>query len=104
MLLCCSSYATIIIIINMIRILKSITSSSRKLGINFPMTSKEDVKGENAHPFYKWVKAEYGKSPKWNFHKFLIKPDGSLANSFLMMTKPKSAKVIKAIENILPND
>ena len=73
-------------------------------GINFPMTSKEDGKGENAHPFYKWVKAEYGKSPKWNFHKFLIKPDGSLANSFLMMTKPKSAKVIKAIENILPND
>ena len=37
--------------------------------INFQMTSKKDVKGENAHPFYKWLKSEYGKTPKWKFHK-----------------------------------
>ena len=73
-------------------------------GINFPMTSKVDVKGENAHPFYKWLKAEYGKSPKWNFHKYLISPDGALARTFLFTTKPRSKKVIKAIENVLPKN
>ncbi len=73
-------------------------------GINFPMTTKEDVKGENAHPFYKWLKSEYGKTPKWNFHKYLITPDGTLANSFLSLTKPQSNKVKKAIENVLPKN
>ena len=34
----------------------------KQFGINFPMTTKEDVKGENAHPFYKWLKSEYGNS------------------------------------------
>ena len=39
--------------------------------ITFPMTSKYDVKGDNAHPIYLWAKESYGKStvPKWNFHK-----------------------------------
>ena len=42
--------------------------------ITFPMTSKYDVKGDNAHPIYIWAKDTYGKStvPKWNFHKILI--------------------------------
>ena len=45
-----------------------------KFGITFPMTEKVNVKGENAHPFYKWAKKNHGKSaiPKWNFHKLLL--------------------------------
>ena len=45
-----------------------------KFGISFPMTEKVSVKGENAHPFYKWAKKNHGKSavPKWNFHKIII--------------------------------
>ena len=37
------------------------------------MTDKIDVKGDNAHPLYKWAFENYGKSavPKWNFHKIL---------------------------------
>ena len=26
-----------------------------KFGISFPMTQKEEVRGSNAHPFYKWA-------------------------------------------------
>ena len=39
--------------------------------ITFPITSKYDVKGVNAHPIYLWANDTYGKSsvPKWNFHK-----------------------------------
>src|SRR5210317_1880696 len=42
--------------------------------ITFPITSKYDVKGDNAHPIYLWAKDTYRKSsvPKWNFHKILI--------------------------------
>ena len=72
-------------------------------GINFPMTAKADVKGENAHPFYKWAKEEYGKTPKWNFYKLLINPEGDVEGFYSSLTKPKSGKMIKAIEKILPN-
>ena len=43
-------------------------------GINFPMTEKIAVLGNNAHPFYKWAKDNYGMGaiPKWNFHKIII--------------------------------
>ena len=72
--------------------------------ITFPLTEKEVVSGDGAHPFYKWAKAELGTlaAPKWNFHKYLITPEGKLADWFSTMTKPGSAKVIKAIEAVLP--
>src|SRR5579871_1836047 len=40
-------------------------------GIEFPMTSKVEVKGDNAHPMFKWLKAQLGEpaEPLWNFHK-----------------------------------
>ena len=42
--------------------------------ITFPITEITDVKGESAHPIYKWASKNYGTSakPKWNFHKILI--------------------------------
>ena len=42
--------------------------------ITFPMTSKYDVKGKNAHPIFLWAKKSFGNStvPKWNFHKILV--------------------------------
>ena len=71
--------------------------------ITFPMTSIYDVRGENAHPIYKWAKDNYGKSavPKWNFHKILINKEGKIEDTFASVTKPMSKKIIKAIENIL---
>ena len=52
--------------------------------INFPLTEKTQVKGPVAHPFYKWAAAELGlvAKPRWNFHKYLVTPDGRLANWF----------------------
>jgi len=71
--------------------------------INFPMTSKYDVKGENAHDVYKWAKDTFGKSavPKWNFHKILIDKNGKIHDTFASFTNPMSKKIIKEIENIL---
>ncbi len=71
--------------------------------ISFPMTSKYDVKGDNAHPIYLWAKETYGKSavPKWNFHKILINKDGYVEDTFASFTSPKSKKIINKIEQIL---
>ena len=74
-----------------------------KFGITFPMTEKIIVKGENAHPFYKWARENHGKSaiPKWNFHKIIIGKDGKVIDTFASLTNPSSNKFIKAIEKAL---
>jgi len=71
--------------------------------INFPMTSKYDVKGDTAHPIYKWAKDTYGKStvPKWNFHKILINKNGKVEDTFASFTGPLSNKILKKLEEIL---
>lgn len=70
--------------------------------INFPLTSKIVTKGDDAHPFYQWARAEIGSGPKWNFHKYLIDPEGKLVGSFPSIVKPMSNKLRKAVEKNLP--
>jgi len=74
-----------------------------KFGITFPMTETVDVKGENAHEFYKWALKSYGKStiPKWNFYKILINRDGKIVETFSSMTRPTSNNLLKKIEELL---
>jgi len=71
--------------------------------ITFPITSKYDVKGSNAHPIYLWAKETYGKSavPKWNFHKILINKEGKIEDTYLSFTNPLSNKITKKLEQIL---
>lgn len=72
--------------------------------IEFPLTKKISVKGKEAHPFYLWAAEEFSliAKPRWNFHKYLVAPDGQLVNWFSTPTSPLSNRVIKAIENELP--
>ena len=58
--------------------------------ISFPMTSKQNVKGQESHPFYKWASSKVGiiGQPRWNFHKFLINPDGELDSWFASTASP----------------
>ena len=71
--------------------------------ITFPMTSIYDVRGENAHPIYKWAKDNYGKSavPKWNFHKIIINKDGKIEETFSSLTKPTSNKMLSVLDKLL---
>ncbi len=71
--------------------------------VTFPMTDKINVKGNNAHPIYKWAAENYGKSaiPKWNFHKILIDKEGKVFNTYSSFTKPTANKITKDIEQIL---
>ena len=72
-------------------------------GIDFPMTSKVDVKGDDAHPFYKWAVSAVGEpaEPVWNFHKLLVGKDGTLINVFGPRTDPQDPEVVAAIEAAL---
>ena len=71
--------------------------------INFPMTTKIDVKGENIDPIYKWALKNYGKkaTPKWNFYKILINKDGKIEQTYSSITNPMSKKITNEIEKIL---
>ena len=71
--------------------------------ISFPMTDKIDVKGDDAHPIYKWAEKNFGSSsvPKWNFHKILINKEGKIQETYGSFTNPMSSKIIKELEKIL---
>ncbi|OSY87790.1 glutathione peroxidase [Tenacibaculum holothuriorum] len=71
-------------------------------GVDFPMTEKIDVKGENQHPIYQWLtqKQKNGKmnsSVKWNFQKYLVDEEGRLIDVFYSITKPMSKKITKLL-------
>ena len=74
-------------------------------GITFPMTQKYEVRGDNAHPFFKWAAQEDPgfliSGPKWNFHKYLIDKNGNLYKSYGSMTKPSSGEFQADIRNLL---
>jgi glutathione peroxidase len=74
----------------------------RNFGVTFPMMSKIDVNGAQAHPLYQWLAAEApgllgSKAIKWNFTKFLIGKDGSVLRRYAPQDAPeKLAKDIEA--------
>tara|TARA_Y100001935_G_C17070590_1_gene391344 strand:- start:104 stop:628 length:525 start_codon:yes stop_codon:yes gene_type:complete len=67
----------------------------------FILTEIVDVKGDNAHPIYKWITQNHGKTPKWNFYKYLFNGDGNLVKSWSSMTKPDSSKIIEEINKLI---
>ncbi|NCY25358.1 MAG: glutathione peroxidase, partial [Alphaproteobacteria bacterium] len=71
--------------------------------VNFPMTSKTHIRGKDAHPFFNWATKEGGffSAPKWNFHKYLIAPNGTLVDWYLPSTSPMSRKIVGKIEGLL---
>ena len=62
-------------------------------GVTFPMFSKIEVNGMNAHPIYKYLKKQFnsfwGSRIKWNFTKFLIDANGKPVKRFAPATKPE---------------
>lgn len=64
-------------------------------GVSFPLFSKIEVNGDNAHPLYKFLKDKLRgtlgtKSIKWNFTKFLVDKNGIPLKRFGSNEKPSS--------------
>jgi glutathione peroxidase len=71
-------------------------------GVQFPMTGLVHVKGPNADPFYKWVKAEQdGWEPNWNFNKVLIGRDGRIIDTFGSLDEPQGRTLTKALSKAM---
>ncbi len=73
--------------------------------VTFPMFSKIEVNGPNAHPLYQALKKAapgiFGtEGIKWNFTKFLVDPQGKVVARYAPAGKPES--LTAAIEAVLP--
>ena len=79
-------------------------TANKEYGVTFPLTAKAEVKGPNAHPFYKWAATERPlETPKWNFHKYLVGHDGHIAAVFPSAVEPMDAHVVDAVGKELRN-
>ena len=76
----------------------------KNFGVTFPLFSKVDVNGGDAHPLFQHLKK---KAPgllgteaiKWNFTKFLVKKDGTVYKRYAPSTSPED--LVEDIEKLL---
>lgn len=72
-------------------------------GVTFPLFSKVDVNGEDAHDLFKYIRKEtkglLGDSVKWNFTKFLVDRNGQVFKRFAPQTSPD--KLVDDIKKLL---
>ena len=72
-------------------------------GVTFPITSKVDVNGENAHPLFTFLKKQkkgiLSDNIKWNFTKFLIDREGQVVERYAPTTVP--SKIEEDIKKLL---
>ena len=69
----------------------------KNYGVTFPMFSKVNVKGPEAHIIFRYLtnnsKGVLGSGIKWNFTKFLIGKDGTVIDRFAPTTKPEALEI-----------
>ncbi|MDR1174221.1 MAG: glutathione peroxidase [Treponema sp.] len=97
-----------------------------RYGVDFPLSKKVDVRGDAAHPLFKYLITQKGfeglgsglkavalsamfkkmykdsyddNQIKWNFTKFLIDKNGNVVNRYEPIVKPKT--IAAAIEKLL---
>jgi len=68
-------------------------------GITFPMSDIVHVRGPDAHDFFGWAASQgvTGAEARWNFHKWIIAPDGRLVASLPTSVTPDSDAMQAAI-------
>jgi glutathione peroxidase len=76
-------------------------------GVTFPLFEKIEVNGPGRHPVYAELTAAADDSGEagdiqWNFEKFLIRPEGTVAGRFRPRTTPDDPGLVAAIEASLP--
>ncbi|MBI0328049.1 glutathione peroxidase [Burkholderia plantarii] len=76
----------------------------QRFGVTFPLFEKIDVKGEHAHPLFRYLTDEAPgllgtKMIKWNFTKFLVDRSGNVVKRYAPQTKPD--EIAEDIEKLL---
>ncbi len=73
-------------------------------GVEFPMFSKIDVVGADAHPIYAYLTSlpkPIGGPVEWNFQKYLVDRKGNVVARFESDTKPEDPALVSAIDRLL---
>jgi glutathione peroxidase len=72
-------------------------------GVTFPLTKKYAVKGASQHPFYAGAVAALGSEaePAWNFHKILVRADGTPIKAYNSKVRPDDKALLADIEAAL---
>ncbi|SCL18184.1 glutathione peroxidase [Micromonospora pallida] len=76
-------------------------------GVTFPLTEKVEVNGPGRHPLYALLTQTADADGRtgdirWNFEKFLVAPDGTVAARFAPTVEPDAPELHAAIQRILP--
>lgn len=69
-------------------------------GVQFPMAEKSAVTGPEANELYKKLVQVTHEPPLWNFHKYLILPDGRVL-AFNSDTAPDSPRIMRKLHPYL---
>ena len=80
---------------------------SATYGVSFPLFEKIEVNGPGRHAIYQELTSipdDTGEAGdvQWNFEKFLLRPDGTVAARFRPRTDPEDPALIAAVEENLP--
>ena len=70
-------------------------------GVKFPMFGKSAVRGRDANPLFRQLAERSGQAPAWNFHKYLVARDGTVAASYGSKTTPDDRALLRALEREL---
>ncbi len=77
----------------------------RRYGVSFPMFSRVEVNGSNAHPLFIELKQQapgiFGSQRiKWNFTKFLVDRDGRTIRRYGSLTAPDKIErdIVRALD------
>lgn len=57
-------------------------------GVTFQMFEKLSILGNERSPLYRWLEDESGKTPNWNFCKYLIDEEGKVIEFFQSAVNP----------------
>jgi glutathione peroxidase len=69
-------------------------------GVTFTMLAPQHVKGPQANPVFREL-ARQSRAPGWNFNKYLVRADGSVAQYFDSQVAPDSPQFTAAVEKLL---
>ena len=72
-------------------------------GVNFPMFETISVRNDDADPIYAKLAQMTGKTPKWNFNKYLMSADGETVKHYGSRVTPDDKDFLSDVSNALPN-
>lgn len=75
----------------------------KNYGVSFPLSAKLDVKGKTQHPLYAWLTTKEMNGVEddkvlWNFHKYLISPEGEWMKAFSSKVEPMSEEITSLLK------